>query len=37
MAVLFPGLLGAVVLVLVQKLYLLLTETAATKPEAKKN
>eukprot|EP00320_Phaeocystis_rex_P020225 CAMPEP_0119062594 /NCGR_PEP_ID=MMETSP1178-20130426/6145_1 /TAXON_ID=33656 /ORGANISM="unid sp, Strain CCMP2000" /LENGTH=162 /DNA_ID=CAMNT_0007043893 /DNA_START=87 /DNA_END=575 /DNA_ORIENTATION=+ len=35
--VLFPGLLGAVVLVVVQKVYLQLIATAAPKSEAKKN
>tara|TARA_B100000795_G_scaffold28458_1_gene18819 strand:- start:77 stop:211 length:135 start_codon:yes stop_codon:yes gene_type:complete len=35
--VLFPGLLGAVVLVVVQKVYLSLTATAAPKSELKKS
>ena len=35
--VLFPGLLGAVVLVVVQKVYLQLTATAAPKSELKKS
>ena len=36
-AVLFPGLLGAVVLVVVQKVYLQLTATAEPKSELKKS